>query len=821
VPVDQTDSHPTRHVCIHGHFYQPPRENPWLQEIEIQESAHPWHDWNQRVAAECYTPNAHARILDAEGRLTDIINNYQYISFNFGPTLLSWMEKHAPETYQAIRDADALSRAARSGHGNAIAQAYNHMIMPLASTRDKITQVIWGLADFRKRFGRDPEGMWLPEAAVDTETLDILSRHGIRFTILAPHQARRFRVHPTYKWATLKHESIDPSRPYLCTLPGGRTVTLFFYDGPISRAIAFERLLDNGDGLTNRLLSRFSKDKPWNQIVHVATDGESYGHHHRFGEMALAYAIYRLTKDPQVRLTNYGEFLEANPAAAEVEIVEKSSWSCSHGLGRWSDDCGCCLQPRPGWNQKWRAPLRKALDLVRDSVDRIFERESSSLLKDPWEGRNAYVDVILTNYESFPEFLTAHSVHPRLQETDRGRILTLLEMQRHRMLMYTSCGWFFDDISGIEALQILKYASRVLQLASHFEPALEASFRAELAQARSNRRLHPTAAEIFEQRVIPEIADAAKVAAHVAISSLFDDLADESRLYCYRIKLEDPVKEQSGERVLMIRRMQVGSSVAMESEDLITATLYLGGVDVRCSVKPFEERSAYELMTKDLLASFSTYSSTELIRKLDLHFPGHYFSLWDLFAEQRLRIIQTITRKMYEEQAVLFETFYKKNKALAMLIREDDALLPDTLLASARFVVNRALQTELDKISYGSFPDRLETILEEAALWKMQLDISSVEKLIGSRILELIGQLEKPALDDSIPKEIMKFLDLCSDLELSPHLGDAQILLFRMIRSIQTEKGAELPRHFQELARRLAVRPALEKPSRDQSFTLQ
>ncbi len=334
---------------------------------------------------------------------------------------------------------------------------YNHMIMPLASSRDKLTQVVWGIEDFRKRFRREPEGMWLPETAVDSETLEIMVEHGVRFTILSPFQARRFRVSLQNTWVDLEAGAIDPSRPYLCRLPRGRTIVLFFYDSPISRAIAFEGLLASGENLKNRLLGAFSDKRTWPQLIHIATDGESYGHHHRFGEMALAYALKQLLLKPDVCLTNYGEFLEKHPPSAEAEFIEDSAWSCAHGVGRWSEDCGCSVSQRSDWNQKWRAPLRSALDSLRDRADDLFTEKATGLLKDPWAARNAYIKVILENRPKVGPFLGSYG--RKLNKSQRELVLNLLEMQRNRMLMYTSCGWFFDDISGIEALQILRYAA--------------------------------------------------------------------------------------------------------------------------------------------------------------------------------------------------------------------------------------------------------------------------------------------------------------------------------------------------------------------------
>ncbi len=794
-----------RYVCIHGHFYQPPRENPWLEYVENQDSAHPFHDWNELIAEECYTPNTQARILDGQGRLRDIMNNYEHISFNFGPTLLSWLEEQTPHTYHAILQADAVSLVRRSGHGNALAQAYNHMIMPLASKRDKITQVIWGIEDFRKRFGRDPEGMWLPETAVDLESLEILVDNGISFTILSPRQAQRFRTSSKARWIDLNSCSVDPSRPYLCWLSRGRAITIFFYDAPISQAIAFEHMLNNGEEFKNRILGGFSSERTWPQLVNIATDGESYGHHHRFGEMALAFALEGLSNQPGVSLTNYGEFLDKHPPTAEVEFIENSSWSCAHGIGRWSEDCGCSNGEKPEWNQKWRAPLRRAMDLVRDRVDGLFSKEADLFFTDPWATRDAYIEVILEKHRDAEKFVKVHAGR-ELGAGDVSLALNLLELQRNRMLMYTSCGWFFEDISGIESLQILRYAARVIQLASRYDPDLLEHFLKELYQAESNVKPQMRGDEIFNQRILPQVADLDHVAAHAAISSGFENVPIERQLYCYDIRLDDFTREQSGQRVFLLGRMSVRSLITMDSEDFISAVIYLGEVDLRCSIGKFQDKTGYDSLKKDLFDGFYRHSSTELIRKLDRYFPGKYFSMKDLFSEQRIRIIETATSRMYEEQADLFESFYKKNKGLARLIVNHQARLPDTFLAAATFVLNRTFIKELEKLSSGFYPDELESVLEETRLWKIKPDISSAEKLLQGRIMMLVRDLEIRPRDENIPAEIVKFLDLGKNLEITLELGDAQILFLKIVRTLEADSSKPLPSLFSELADRLSVR---------------
>ncbi len=440
-----------RFITIHGHFYQPPRENPWLEAVETQDSAFPYHDWNERITTECYEPNATARILDDVDRIRAIDNNYASISFNFGPTLLSWLARSRRKRYAAIIDADRISRERFSGHGNAIAQAYNHIILPLANARDQRTQVRWGVRDFECRFGRKPEGMWLAETAVDIASLEALAAEGIAFTILEPHQAR---------WDGF---AVDPTQPYICRLPSGASIAIVFYDGPISRAVAFEQLLAQGENLAHRLAGAFGDTRTHPQLVSIATDGETYGHHHRFGEMALAYALKYIEDHKLAELTNYAEHLAKHPPTREVQIVERTSWSCAHGVERWRSDCGCNTGSAHGWNQQWRTPLRIALDWLRDEVAIIFEQHGARVLRDPWAAREDYVDVILDRSdESVARFVLRHAVGDAPQV---NTILELLEMQRNAMLMYTSCGWFFSDISGIETVQVLHYAGRVIQLA--------------------------------------------------------------------------------------------------------------------------------------------------------------------------------------------------------------------------------------------------------------------------------------------------------------------------------------------------------------------
>ncbi|HQC00363.1 MAG TPA: DUF3536 domain-containing protein [Methanospirillum sp.] len=550
------------YICIHGHFYQPPRENPWLEEIEIEESAFPFHDWNERVTNECYAPNAASRILGSGRKIIDIVNNYSKISFNFGPTLLLWLEDHNREVYQAILQADKDSQKTFSGHGSAIAQVYNHLIMPLATGRDKKTEIIWGIKDFIHRFGRMPEGMWLSETAVDNETLDILALQGIKFTILAPHQARRIRRIGEDYWTDVRKETLDTSRPYQCILPSGRTIAIFFYEPSIAFEVAFGNLLENGDRFTERLIKAFPKSGDGPHLVSVATDGETYGHHHRFADMALAYTLHEIESKNLAKITVYGEYLEKYPPKYEVVIEENTSWSCEHGVKRWEDNCGCramyaCLISDPSvcypstsasmapsynikpWSQRWRRPLRDAITWLSDELAVLYEKEMEGLFQDPWEIRNAYGDLIIhrTKDGIFTFFSSYAKRRPTPEEMTRG--LKLLEMQKNSLFMQTSCGWFFDDLAGIETIQILLYACRAIQLARDVTgDDLEPGFISHLKKASSNLSSLGNGADIYTNYVKTAVFDINRLAFQYAITSLIEGKPDESPVKLYEINFK-------------------------------------------------------------------------------------------------------------------------------------------------------------------------------------------------------------------------------------------------------------------------------------------
>ncbi len=695
-------SAPAKYVCIHGHFYQPPRENPWLEAIEQQDSAYPYHDWNERITAECYAPNSASRIKDGEDRITGIVNNYAKISFNFGPTLLSWLEQTSPEVYGAILAADEESRRNFSGHGSAMAQAYNHLIMPLACRRDKITQIRWGLRDFESRFHRAPEGMWLAETAVDLETLDLLAEHGIRFTVLAPNQARRVRKIGESNWEELANGGIDPSMAYRANLPSGRHICLFFYDGPISRAVAFEGLLKKGEYLADRILGSFSDARDWPQLAHIATDGETYGHHHAYGDMALAYAIHHIESNGLARITNYGDYLERHPPLREVEIHENSSWSCVHGVERWRSDCGCNSGMHGGWKQHWRAPLRVALDWLRDQLAPLYERKAADLLRDPWQARDEYSSVILDRSpDSVSTFLARHAKQP-LDDEQTSRALQLLELQRHAMLMYTSCGWFFDELSGIETVQVIQYAGRAIQLSQELGgDGLEPQFLDRLEQAKSNIPEHADGRKVYEKFVRPAMVDLQKVAAHYAISSLFESYGPETQTYCYSVAREDYRLLSAGKARLALGRVNIRSDIDCQSARFSFGVFHPGDHNVGGGVRPFQSDQAYAALCSEITGLFEQGDHPEVIRRVDRNFGTGSYSLKLLFRDEQRRILRIILESAIAEADAAYRQLYEHYAPLLRSLTDLGITRPRQFHTAAEFTLNadlrRALkQTPLD-----------------------------------------------------------------------------------------------------------------------------
>jgi alpha-amylase/alpha-mannosidase (GH57 family) len=724
-----------RSVVIHGHFYQPPRENPWLEAVEVQDGASPAHDWNERVTDECYAPNTAARRLDKSNKILDITNNYERISFNIGPTLFAWLARERPAVAARIVDADRASVQAHGGHGNAIAQVYNHLIMPLASRRDKITQVRWGIEDFRLRFGREPEGLWLPETAVDDETLEVLAEAGLSFTILAPHQARRIRPLDSGDdaWEEVG-DRIDPSRAYLWRGRHGAALALFFYDGPISRAIAFEGLLESGEKLAGRIREGFDDGRDWPQLVHCATDGESYGHHSRFGDMALAAALHRLEADPEIALTNYSEFLAQAPPTMEAQIRQASSWSCVHGVERWRADCGCRVSGDT--HQRWRGPLRAALDWLRDHVDALYDARAGQLLKDAWRARDEYASVVLARTPPRASaFLERHARAP-LDEPARVEALRLLELQRNRLLMYTSCGWFYDELSGLEPVQILKYAALVMQDAAQLGGgALEDEFIRRLQLAPTNVPEMPDGAEVYRRLVRPAAADLRRVVAHYAISSVLERYDDVAPLYAFEVaRLDEAVEAYQG-TVARVGHVRVTATVTGETRELTYAVIHFGSHDFSCGVRAWEDAGVYEAMKADLLARYARHSMADMVRGMDRYFPGEPYGLRHLFLEGRRRLIADVTRAALERHEESFRHVWEEMRKLVRYLREVDAPVPEALALAGRHVMEEEARAELDRTAtLGAIPPRVFELADEARALGFRLDLTPCRPVLRAAV---------------------------------------------------------------------------------------
>jgi alpha-amylase/alpha-mannosidase (GH57 family) len=804
-----------RYICIHGHFYQPPRENAWLEAVELQDSAYPYHDWNERINAECYAANAASRILDDRGRIVRMVNNYANISFNFGPTLLAWMAEHAPDIYQLILEADANSRDRFSGHGSALAQAYNHIILPLANRRDKYTQILWGIKDFEYRFGRQPEGMWLPETAVDRETLDVLSELDIRFTILSPYQAAKVRKIGESEWQDVANGRIDPTLPYIQKLDSGRSMVIFFYDGPISRGVAFERLLRNGEAFANRLLGAFSENRRDSQLVNIATDGESYGHHHRYGDMALAYALDYIESKELARLTNYGEFLANHPPSYEVEIYDNSSWSCAHGIERWRSDCGCNSGQNRYWNQAWREPLRNALDWLRDALATPYEQRAKQYLKDPWQARNDYVALVLDRSpNSVEQFLAQHSVQP-LASADKINVLKLLEMQRHLLLMYTSCGWFFDELSGIETLQVIQYAGRAIQLYNDiFNTDIEPRFLDQLEQAKSNIADHGDGRRIFEKFVKPAMVDLRKVAAHYAVSSLFEDYPEKAAIFCYQASRRDYHSAEAGKAKLALGRVNIASGITQESAGFYFGVMYFGDHNLGCGIREYMDAKSYQSLRKEFFESFEKADFPQVLRIQDQYFESSRYSLKSLFRDEQRKILNLILETTEADALSVYRHLFEHHVPLMRFLKDSNSPPPRALAAAGEFVVNAELCREFASEQLNS--EAIQTLLKEADLAGIPLDADTLEYTLRTS-LELTAEsfCSNPKQVDLLEK-MVSGVELVYALPFDVNLRKVQDLHYRLARNIypdfrqDAQKGnnnaARWVENFKVLSEKLMIR---------------
>jgi alpha-amylase/alpha-mannosidase (GH57 family) len=805
-----------RYICIHGHFYQPPRENPWLEVVEAQDSAAPYHDWNERICAECYAANGAARIVNDRNQIIAIVNNYSRISFNIGPTLMSWLEQNAPRTYRLVVEGERSSRKNYRGHSSAMAQVYNHMILPLAGTRDRITQIRWGMADYERHYGHKPEGMWLAETAADTESLRLLAENGIKFTVLAPHQCKQIRPlnDPEAEWTETADASVDTRRPYLARFDSGASIAVFFYNGPISRAIAFEGLLNSGEGFASRLKSGL-KERTEPQLVHVATDGESYGHHHKYGDMALAYALKLLGNDKTVRLTNYADFLDRFPPEYECEVVDNTSWSCAHGVERWRSNCGC-NGGKAGWNQKWRTPLRQALDELRDALAPLTEEVGAKYFRDVWAARDAYIQVILNRSdENTDRFFAAEATHT-LDRAERVHALELMEMQRHAQLMYTSCGWFFDDISGIETVQVITYAARVLQLALRIfgdrAGAIEAAFIARMAEAKSNVVEQGTGADIYKKCVNTMQLSLEQVAAHYAISSVFSSFADETDLFCYRVRRISYQIFNSGRGRLALGRVHITSAITGREQDFSFAVLHFGDQNITAAVKPYAESDppAFDSFVAQAAGHVEKADFPEVIRLLD-RFYGHAdYSLTSLFRDEQRRIVALILNSTLSDIENSLTTIYDDHASLLHFLSQAGLPKPQALLLAAGFAINAGLRRNIqsDPVDLA----QMRSYLSLARADQVQLDSTTLTYIADRRMKRTMVDLQESAGSLEALDRALTAARALTEMPFELNLWQAQNIWYEIFRnsstaltSLEADNRARWEKDFGELGACLKI----------------
>jgi alpha-amylase/alpha-mannosidase (GH57 family) len=796
-------------VAIHGHFYQPPRENPWFEAIETEESAYPFHDWNERIAFECYRPNAYARIVDSKGKILEIINNYSSLSFDFGPTLIRWLELKFPSLYQKIIEADRES-IRRFGHGNAMAQAYNHILMPLANEKDKETEVLWGMADFEKRFHRRPDAMWLPETAVNYPTLQVLVKYGMQYLILSPFQALKVRPLGGKKWTDVSQGRIDSTQPYRCFVkdPSGKKrsdqfIDIFFYDGMISKEVAFGDLLKEGNVFCDRFIQAYQASKRRPQLLHIATDGETYGHHKKFGEMALAYALKEGISSRGFETINYGAFLKRFPPIYEVEIDEGpkgegTSWSCAHGVGRWKEDCGCSTGGRAGWIQKWRKPLREALDLLRDELSAIFEREGEKIFKDIWEARNGYIDVILDrSSKSLNRFFDRYGVKG-LDGEGRIKGLKLLEMERHALLMYTSCGWFFADLAGLETVQVLLYAARAIQYAEELTgQEIEEKFIQHLSEAKSNLPEMGDGRQVYQRLVKPRSISLDKLVNHYAISSLFDDGGRERKIYSHRMERMNYEKMEKNNSLLVLGQVNVTPEIIPEPKEFLFGLISSKKDIFRTWVTECKDGLEFNILKERTLESLGK-GAEEIARILTSLLGNRIFTIRDIFKEEKQPIFhKLIQEELNEHRRIYAELFDKTKQTVEALVREG-LEIPYEIRVAAEVTLSDRLLREVEdlKRDFKTTMERAEIdkIINEAREYSFQLRKEEPALILSGLLKERMEILketmvrypsaspEEDKLKAEKVEELIRLLDLAEKWGFKLQKEEVQGLMDEMLK---------------------------------------
>jgi len=738
-------------LAVHGHFYQPPRENPWTEEVPREPSAAPFHDWNERIALESYRPNAFARVLDERGRVVGIVNNYEHLSFDFGPTLTSWLEEHEPDAYRRVIEGDRL-------FGGGMAQAFFHVILPLATERDARTQIRWGMVEFEHRFGRRAEGIWLPETAVNDDVLRLLAEEGIGFTVLAPGQsAVPVDTRVPYRW-------VDPQDP-----TGERGVDLVFYDGGLSHAVAFELSALTSQAMLDRVQAAAGEA---GGLVTMAADGETFGHHHHWGDRLLAYALAVEAPKRGIEVTTVAAYLREHPPEERAEVVE-SAWSCAHGVGRWKEDCGCETGGQPGWNQRWRAPLRAALDVVREAVDEVFERRGSAVLRDPWAARDGYVRVLIGAVER-DDFVAQWLV----DGADPVVALTLLEAARHSMAMYTSCGWFFNDVAGLETVQDLRYAARALDCLQELgEPVPLERFLSVLATAESNVPEEGNGVDIWRRHVETARVDAERVVAHLALVELLEGREPASRVATFDVAVTDHGHRDRGALAMCWGSLVLTHRRTGRRTEHVYAALHLGGLEVLGATRPpglYDEAEVTRL--RDAFADDAPV--TTLLRLVSDGFGPREFGLASALPDAAEQILQGAARTLTYRFARAYDQLFSDHRPTLTALAAAGYQLPPELRAPAEMALARRLEAAVagaaGSLDPEDYSDAL-AVVREARANGVTLEVPMVQEAIDRLILIAV---ERTILDPSRLVEVQGLLLLSGSLGMVPVVGRAQELVY-------------------------------------------
>ena len=777
-----------KYVIIHGHFYQPPRENPWTGEIERQDSAHPFNDWNERIAAECYTPNTASRVLNEKSLINDIINNYEYFSFNFGATLLQWLEKHAKDTYHKIIEADQRSVKKHNGHGNALAQVYNHVIMPLANDDDKRTQIEWGIKDFEHRFGRKAEGIWLAETAINQRTVEILMEYNIKFIILSPHQADKIRAFNSSSWIDVSSGLIDTRVPYRIFQKDGKGknnpdqyLDVFFYNAGLSSAVGFEHLLRDSVRFADSIQAAFDAWSSQPQAVFIATDGESYGHHEKNADMCFSSFVSREIHHRDFEITNLGHYLEMNPPQFEVILKsgpngEGTAWSCAHGVGRWSRDCGCSDGGLFGWNQKWRTPFREAMNYLRDECNKVYQDFLGPYCKDLKRMRNDYITVML-NPQQRDAFLKKH-IKYRKKLDDPSMVFKLLDAQHFCQLIFTSCAWFFADISRLEPVQNLKYAARAIEILKTFTSReIGSNFIAILQKANSNVHEVPTGKDVYEKYVMPSVCHPEMIIGNFAIESFIYQEVKERKIFFYTI---DPVlheKKEDDSTPVFKGMVKLTNDITGYVDSFIYYLFVPSYREIRCYILNSDESIEFNISPVDTLE--------DTISSLAHH---HFYTIKDLIGYNREHLIQLAMKEEMQRLKRTFNEIYRKNIDLLETLKQYDLDLPNVLKEICSYALTHTIHKDIKRLNKKHYNKRSYsdyTVIKDLFLYAQHLGLkinpTMLEEDINQVIISKMQGLRQK-LNKDVALSIVDFLSMGEELGLHLNQFKMQNIIYQLLQ---------------------------------------